>query len=154
MNASLAASKLVDPLETNLGYQLRRLSAAAMADLSARLASSGVKPSEATVLLFIQANPETTQSAVGRRLSIQRANMAPIIAALEERNLIRRTPLNGRSFGLACTRTGATFAEKLKKSVASHEAAFFGALDGKERERLIRTIAALRNAVEGEPDDA
>ena len=57
---------LTASFETFLGYQLRRLSAAAMADLADALAEEGLSPTLATVLLIIETNPGETQARIGR----------------------------------------------------------------------------------------
>jgi len=48
-----------------------------------RLAALDLRPTEATVLLTIEANPNATLSGVGRLLEIASPNMAPLIARLE-----------------------------------------------------------------------
>jgi hypothetical protein len=48
---------MTDPFEGLLGYHLRRLSVIAMADLAAALAPLDLKPTEASMLFVIDANP-------------------------------------------------------------------------------------------------
>ena len=57
-------------------------------------------PSEASVLLVIEANPNISQSEIGRMLEIAGANMAPLISRLQKRELIERQSVDGRSHGL------------------------------------------------------
>ena len=61
---------VVDPLKAYPGYQLRRASGAQMAVLARRLAVLELRPTEATVLRLIDANPGIKQSAIGRLLEI------------------------------------------------------------------------------------
>ena len=90
-----------DPLESLLGYHIRRLSVLVMADLSDALAPHQLSPADASILLSIGARPGVTQSAVGRSLGILRANMAPLVGALATRGLIARTRVDGRSQALS-----------------------------------------------------
>lgn len=137
-------AELVDPLEDFLGYQLRCASAAAMAHLANALSSEDVSPSVATVLLMIRANPGRTQARIGRALSIKRANIAPMIATLEENGLVRRENNDGRSFGLVCTASGIKTARRIKQTMADHEDKVFQSLDAKTYAQLAKVLKKLR----------
>ena len=65
------------------GYLLRRASGVAMGRLGAELARLSLRPTEATVLLVIDANQKATQSEIGKLLDIARANMAPLVEAMQ-----------------------------------------------------------------------
>lgn len=79
-------------LEELFGYQLRRASTVAMADISTTLAGFGLRPTLYGILSTIEQNPGLSQSDVGRRLAIQRANMVPLLAELERAGWIDRDP--------------------------------------------------------------
>ena len=96
----------IDPLEDYPGYALRRASAATMARLARRFAALDLRAAEASVLMVIDANPNITQSEIGRLLDIASANMAPLVSRLADRELVERQPVDGRSHGLALTRYG------------------------------------------------
>lgn len=57
-NSSPVGNK--DPLESLLGYYIRRLSVLVMADLSDALAVHQLSPADASILLSIGARPSTT----------------------------------------------------------------------------------------------
>lgn len=80
-----------DRLEGFLGYQLRRASAAAMAELTRTLARFGLRPTLYAILVAIESTPVAGQSGIGRRLAIQRANMVPLLAELERTGWIERS---------------------------------------------------------------
>ena len=63
----------IDPLEDYPGYSLRRASAVNMAKLARRFAAIDLRPTEATVLMVIDANPNISQSEIGKMLDIARA---------------------------------------------------------------------------------
>src|SRR5580704_1942134 len=96
---------MMDPMSTYPGYLLRRASAQAMARLAKRLKTLHLNPTDATVLIVIDSNPNAKQSEIGRLLDIARANMAPLSSRIAARKLIERQPVDGRSHGLILTRT-------------------------------------------------
>ncbi len=137
-----------DSLRSLPGYALRRASAAMMARLASRLEPLGVRTTEATILMEIAANPGITQSALGRMLDIQRANMTPIAARLEERGLIERTRSDGRSFGLRLTEAGQGLEASVRATVERHEAEISALIPEASREHLLCALQALWDSEE------
>ena len=131
--SELLEKLLADPLEDHLGYQLRRLSAASMASLSAALSGENLSPALATVLLMIDANPGENQAKIGRVLSIKRANIAPMIAKLEGEGYVKRKSSDGRSFGLMTTPSGKKAAEKATAIILDQERQTFSMLTEAEK---------------------
>ena|SRR3712207_6479806 len=117
--------------EQFLGYQLRRASNAAMAELSHALARFQLRPTLYAILMAIEATPRASQSEIGRQLSIKRANMVPLLAELEEAGWIDRVqaPNDRRSRILSISR----------KRRADLEAAHAAAI---ESDRALMTRAA------------
>lgn len=136
---------LVNPLERLLGYKLRRASSAVMADLARGLALLDLRPSEASVLLLIGANPGVTQSELGRVLGIKRANMAPLSAALERRGLILRTRVDGRSQGLSLTPAGEATASDALAAMEANDRRYFAGDAGAELRRFSAVLETLRD---------
>jgi DNA-binding MarR family transcriptional regulator len=143
--ARLAEDTVVNPLEQLLGYQLRRASSAMMGELARGLARLELRPSEASVLLLIGANPGITQSELGRVLGIKRANMAPLSAALERRDLILRTRVDGRSQGLSLTEKGEEASAGALAEMQAHDRRYFGGEAGEELRRLSAVLDLLRD---------
>jgi len=133
----------IDPLRHHLGYALRRASAALMAQLAQRFAALDLRPSEATVLMVIDSNPGINPSAIGRMLDIAKANVTPLIARLDERGLLERSPVNGRSHSLRLTSTGRALTKKLQKVVATHETELLLRIPEKQRTAFLTTLQAL-----------
>lgn len=134
---------IVDPLKDLPGYALRRASAAVMARLAVRLAALDLRPSEASVLLVIDANPGVTQSAIGRLLDIARANMAPLTARLAARDLIVRESAGGRSHGLTLSDAGRRLTRKAQRIVAELEVELMERIPTAQRATFLRTLKAL-----------
>jgi DNA-binding MarR family transcriptional regulator len=137
-----------DPLASLLGYHLRRLSVAVMADLANGLAPLDLKPADASILLLTGARPGLTQSELGRALGIQRANMAPLIGALIRRGLLERAPVDGRSQSLRLTPEGEALRARAWAATQMHEARMFGKIPAAERATLITQLRAIWHSAE------
>jgi DNA-binding MarR family transcriptional regulator len=138
-----AAARLVDPMASRLGYQLRRVSVLMMTDLGAKLAPTGLRPAEVSILLLVGANAGCRQGEVGDTLGIKRSNMVPLIAGLIGRDLITRTR-TGRSIALSLTPKGRARVTTLNKLLDRHEAAFRSRLDDRTLGSLMASLATLR----------
>jgi DNA-binding MarR family transcriptional regulator len=132
-----------DPFDGLLGYHLRRLSVAVMADLTLALAPLALKPADASVLFVIAGAGGITQSEVGRVLGIQRANMAPLMAALLKRGLVEREPVDGRSQALRLSKSGEEIHRKAWAATRAHEARMFGGLSAPARARMTAQLRDL-----------
>lgn len=135
-----------DPLKDLPGYALRRVSATFMARLAHRLSRLELRPTEATVLLVIGANPGVTQSEVGRLLGIASANMAPLMARLADRELIVREALDGRSQGLSLSEVGRRIMQKARSIMDDLEAALIARIPAAERATFLRVMIALASS--------
>ncbi|MEC3947990.1 MarR family winged helix-turn-helix transcriptional regulator [Sphingobium sp. HWE2-09] len=137
-------NRLHDPVASHLGYLLRRASAAVMAALGARLAAIGMRPVEGTILILVGANPGCIQSDVGRMLGIKRANMVPLIAALANKGLIDKSPVDGRSLALSLTAAGEAARARVEAIMAAQEAQVERMLAGQDvlllRQALCRIV--------------
>jgi DNA-binding MarR family transcriptional regulator len=133
----------IDPMRNYPGYALRRASCAAIAGFARRLAGFKLRPSEATVLMVIHANPNITQSEIGRMLDIATANMAPLVSRLEEREFVERRPVDGRSHGLCLTSTGRSITMKVKKAIDAHEEDILTRIPASQREAFLAVLHAI-----------
>jgi DNA-binding MarR family transcriptional regulator len=133
----------VNPLNPYLGYHLRRISAASMTSLAISLSELDIRPSEATVILFVKANPGVRQSLIGKSLGIRRANMAPLIAALEKKGLCNKIPLDGRSSGIKLTKAGIKYAGRIKTKIQENEERCFSQMDNKVRNDILKLLSSL-----------
>lgn len=138
------SSPLVNPLETHLGYQLRRASALVMADLGTRLAPTGLRPTEVAVLLVIRANSGRQQGAVGELLGIKPANMVPLVMRLVKRGLVDRAKADGRSHALSLTPLGRTRATAVNQLLERHDSAIQSRLGRQSLPALLAALETLR----------
>jgi len=132
-----------DPLTNLAGYLLRRASNAALADLNARLARLNLRHADVAMLMLIESSPGVTQSAAGRVLDIQRANMVPFVARLEGRGLIARRQVDRRSQSLELTRRGRALLNRARSVVRAHEAALLERVPRKLQPLVVPILGAL-----------
>lgn len=111
-----------DPLQAMLGYQLRRTSVAVMNALAQELEPLGVNPGEASMLMLIAANEHVTQSALGRALRVQPANLVPLINKLALAGALERAPAKGRAIGLSLSEQGRALHARVAQAFERHEA--------------------------------
>ncbi|MBO9669038.1 MAG: MarR family transcriptional regulator [Sphingobium sp.] len=112
---------LASPLDSLLGYRLRRASMAMMVDAMGALTPLGLSAGEASFLIVVGANPGCRQSDLGRTLEIKRANMTPLVARMKARGLVTDAPIDGRSRSLTLTASGIALRDKaLARIDAAH----------------------------------
>lgn len=112
------------PLPRLTGYALRRAQMAVFEDFIATLAGLDLRPAQYSVLLVLERNPGSTQTAVASALGIQRANFVSLLDGLERKGLARRAPssTDRRSHALALTSQGRDVLERAHQLVAEHDA--------------------------------
>jgi DNA-binding MarR family transcriptional regulator len=142
-----------DPLIGSPGYVLRRAAAAAVAELNERLAPLALRHSDAAFLILIDASPGITQSAAGRILDIQRANMVPFLARLERRGWVKRKRVDGRTQGLMLTSEGRSALAKTRAIIDAFEAALIKRVPRKLRAEVLPILLALWNDPTAEAAD-
>lgn len=134
-----------NPVGRHLGYMLRRASSVLMAGVGSSLARIELRPVEATILSLIATNPGCTQSDLGRMLSIQRANMVPLITGLVTRGFIKKTAADGRSHALSLTEAGVCKRNEAEDIMKECEAGFAEALEqaGHDVAHLEKALSAI-----------
>jgi DNA-binding MarR family transcriptional regulator len=107
-----------------------------MATLGAALESVGLRPVEATILLTIGDNPGCIQSDIGRMLGIKRANMVPLITGLIQKELVQKSPVDGRSFALNLTTAGEDVRDEADAIMSAHERRYARLLTPEQQDAL------------------
>ena len=130
-------------LDSLIGYHLRRATHVIMADLADRMATIGLRTTDASVLVVLNSEPLLCQNDIGRKLAIKRANMAPMIAELVSRGLIARIAAPGRAQPLRLTRKGQALAHKAVAAMIEHENQHFGSITSADSAMLIETLGGL-----------
>ena len=127
-----------------VGYHLRRAWIRSLSDFTEALGDD-IKPVPFTVLCTIEETPGITAAEIARRLQLQRANLAPMLADLENRGLIERKPdrEDHRVHRLHMSAAGASTLSEWQSRVLAQEKRTFGVLSEEERDML----ACLLNRV-------
>jgi len=102
----IVPAELADPLDGTLCLELRKTSVAVMAAMSAEFGKWQLKPSEATLLKYVGANPGCSQSDIARAHRSNATNLVPLIARLERDGLLERMPGDGRAIALSVSEKG------------------------------------------------
>ena len=139
---------LNDPLENLLSYQLRRAALGTMSALVESFAELGLATTEAIIIRFVKANPGCTQADIGRAIGVKRTNMVPIVNGLMAKDLLERTPADGRSHALYLTKEGGELHRKIAKVATEHDAYFFGDVPDDMRQILMKAFLLLRTKAE------
>jgi DNA-binding MarR family transcriptional regulator len=132
-----------NPLESLLGYQLRRASQAILDDLVSALEDFSLRPTSLSVLLLVASNPGITQSRIGQVLAVERANMTPITASLTKQRFLTRSRADGRSHGLRLTEEGKAVVAKIRRRIANHEGKFWKDTKPADREAMLAFLRSL-----------
>jgi len=132
-----------DPLTHLPGYVLKRASTAALAELNRQLAPLHLRHADVAFLILLATTPGITQSAAGRLLDIQRANMVPLVGRLQRRGLVSRQRVDGRSQGLMLTAVGRSTLIRARRVVEASEAALLDRVPARLRPMVLPVLMAL-----------
>ncbi len=132
-----------DPLTSLPGYALRRAANATAAELSTRLAETGLRQADISLLILVEANPGATASALGRQLDIQRANMVPLLKRLEDAGLIEREAIDGKSMGLTLSSAGRVKLAEGRKVIDAFENELIERVPMQHRPHLLPALNAI-----------
>src|SRR5665213_2595152 len=114
------------------------------AELADQLAIIGLRISEASVLLLIGARADMTSAEIGKILDIQRANMVPLLARLEQAGLIARLPLDRKSQAIMLTqKVGLPRLVQVQAIISAFEAALLARIPAAHRDHLLPALHAL-----------
>lgn len=133
-----------NPLNDMLGFAIRRAATAMTADLTPHLSELKLRMTDAHVLILILHNKGITQSEIGRSLAMASANIAPIIGRLDQRGLIIRIPVDGRSHGLELTEKGRKRAERSFALLQSAEAGALKKIPEALRDGVLEALQNLK----------
>lgn len=125
-------------IDEQIGYLLRRASAAMASDYAAEAPYGSLRPVQVTILSLVEANPGIGSAQLCRVLGIQRSNIVPLVGGLVDAGFLDRQPstTDGRRHELDLTDAGRVALEAGREVVAEHEARMTGRLDAVERARL------------------
>lgn len=139
-------AELHDPLAGSLCHELRKASVAVMAAMSGEFGKWNLKPSEATLLRFVGANPGCTQSDIARAHRSNATNLVPLIARLERDGLLERVPGDGRAIALSVSAKGGVMLGHVDAGFGQLEARLGAHMTVPQREAFIDALRAVCTA--------
>lgn len=132
-------------LEELLGYSLRRAQVAMFLAFHAATRGQEITPPRFTALVVIGANPGINQSVLGRVLGIARSGAMALANWFEARGWVerRRSPGDGRAWGLHLTRRGEALVARVRRVVLAEDRRRSSVLTPRERRDLLRLLDKL-----------
>ena len=129
-------------LRTLVGYNTRRAALAIIEVFMERMAVYDLKVVDFSVLSLVAHNPGITSRQLCATLNVLPPNMVGLIAALERRGLIERSPhpSDGRAMGVHLTPAGAELTQQAEQTAAQLEEDATARLTAAERKTLIRLL--------------
>ncbi|MFB9981168.1 MarR family winged helix-turn-helix transcriptional regulator [Mesorhizobium kowhaii] len=140
-----------DALDAQIGYNLKRASAFALNDFAVEMAEAALRPVTYGMLALIDEKPGIRAAELCRLLGMKSANMAPLLAELEERGLVERDDHAGdrRVQMLTLTQAAREAMPGWRRQVRRHEDRFLHRLTKKERATLLRLLRLIWTDEEG-----
>ena len=103
----------------------------------------GLRQSDVSLMMLVEANPGATASALGRELDIQRANMVPLLNRMERAGWIERAPIDRKSQGLALTAAGRAKLGEGRRVIEQFERDLIARVPPEHRAHLLPALNAL-----------
>lgn len=139
------------PLESLVGYVLRRAQLAVFEDVIRALSALDLRPGQFSTLLVIERNPGRTQSEIAASLGIRPPNFAAMLDELETRDLAKRvkSTTDRRSYSLALTRKGKTLLAEALKLAREHDDRVMRPLGPDGQAKLLELLSELTRSCRG-----
>lgn len=140
------------PLPSYLGYNLRRAQAASFRHLDATTPGIDLSPGQFSLLTFLAANPDVSQTTIARVFGIDKSTLSPVLDGLARRGLVsrRRAPHDRRTNAIRLTADGTALLDRMRARVEAQEALMAAALDPEEHARLLDMLKRLTDALEAD----
>ncbi len=135
-------------LPSLMGYMLRQGHLCVSQDFFRVLAAENIRPPQFSILEVVSRNPGIRPSDVAASIGIKRANLVPLVTALEQRGLLTRASAESdrRAQSLHLTPDGAERLRYWHSVIAPHEDRLAARLGAHGRDTLLNL---LKNLVRG-----
>ncbi len=136
----------VPPLDSIIGYKLRRAQLAVFQDFAESFSDLKLRPAEFSAIALIARQPGSKQTEIAEALGVKPANLVALMDGLEKRGLAerRKTDTDRRSYSLYLTREGEQFVYAMADVWNAHENRMIERLGGPdESRRFIQMLEQL-----------
>lgn len=132
-------------LKTLLGYNTRRATVSILTLFTQRMEQLDLKPVEFSILSLVGRNPGVMPSQLCAELNLLPPNLTKLLARLDQRQLLIRTPLanDKRAVSLSLSPKGVQLQALAETTVMKLEADAASALTAKQLETLISLLQKL-----------
>lgn len=143
---------VLGPLPTYLGYNLRRAQAASFRHLDVTAAGIDLSPGQFSLLTFLEANPDASQTTIARVFGIDKSTLSPVLDAFAKRGLItrRRAEHDRRTNAIRLTGEGLALLARMRARVEAQEALMAAALEPEEHARLLDMLKRITDVLEAD----
>jgi DNA-binding MarR family transcriptional regulator len=145
-----AAPEALGPLNSYVGYALRRAQSASFRHLERSAAGLALTPGQFSQLAVIDANPGINQRRLAALFGLDKSTLSPAIDALAERGLVRRTRAteDGRAWSLSLTGEGRQALTRMRAHVEAQERLIAQTLDAAELKRFVAALQRIEAALD------
>lgn len=135
-------------LEDFFGYNLKRAYMLVQEAFQAGKSSDGLSARAYSALAVAVETPGITQSALARKLGIERSGLVAMVDELERRGLLNRVPVPGdrRVQALEPTAAGITQFRNMSAQIRAHEDKMLSPLSAEEQAQLMDFLVRIRTA--------
>lgn len=141
-----ADARAANPLESVVGYKLRRAQLVTFQEFIEFFATLKLRPAEFALITVLQHQPGLSQTDAASMLGIKRANFVALLDSLEKRGFAERRTVRGdrRSRALHLTDAGRRLAVQATRIAASYDDMLVSRLGGpQERDRFLDMLDRL-----------
>ncbi len=132
-------------LPSLMGYMLRQGQLFVYHDFFETLAAENIRPPQFSILEVVARNPGIRPSDVAAAIGVKRANLVPLVGALEKRGFLTRSSASGdrRAQSLQLTAEGQARLQHWHTLVRPHEDRLAARMGTGGRAQLINLLHAL-----------
>ncbi len=126
-----------------LGYLLNRVAHSLTREFDTAMKPFDLTATQLAVLTSITRFGPTSQSRLAASIGLERQQMVNLVNTLESRGLVRRVPVDRRSWSIEITTAGAKLRDVARSVGADHDQRAFSALTAAQRKELSQLLYAL-----------
>jgi DNA-binding MarR family transcriptional regulator len=145
---AMASSEPPERRPARVGYLIARADRGVRRGVAARIAPHELSLPQYTALSLLRERGGLSNAQLARRIFVTPQSMAAVIASLEERGLIVRTPAAGRVLSTELTAEGRRVLDACDERVDAYEQELLAELSPRQQSALREALAKIARAAE------